>query len=360
MLTPSHTHLSSPSLAELHSLMELLPQAAYLLDGEGRITYVNPAAEALFGWTPAQLLQHQLHELALFPETFRSSILARLRATGSWEGTGERYGPDGSTRSVRARWRMLVTDENGNRYAAVEQDVTEHRLREQELQQARKLAKIGVLSEGIAHELRNPLSYALSAAQLLEDERITADVRLQCVQTITTGLRKAGLIVNNLLSLGKPQSPFTRARVLLADVLQEAIDAAGTHENRPAVEIDVDLPPHGLPVEGNSDMLVQVLHNVITNALNELPDGGSIEVSGEEVEQGLVLRIRDSGPGVSEEEMRHLFDPFYTASRSGRGTGLGLTLSYYIMKEHGGSIEVESRPGHGASFLLQFPRVAAG
>lgn len=344
----------------LHTLFEMLPQAVYLLDAGGRITYANPASAKLFGWPAPQLLHRVVHELPLFPEVFRASIIGRLEAAGSWEGPGERYRPDGSMRNVRAQWRRFDAGDASKRYVAVEEDVTDQRVREQELQQARKLAKIGVLSEGIAHELRNPLSYALSAVQLLEDERITPDVRQQCVQTITTGLRKAGLIVDNLLSLGKPQSPFIRTRVNLADVLQEAIDAASTHESCRNVDIDVELPAHGLPVEGNADMLVQVLHNVITNALNELPDGGEIHITGSMDRRGTVLRIRDSGPGVTEEQARHLFDPFYTASRSGRGTGLGLTLSYYIMKEHGGSIEVEAHPGHGAVFLLQFPSTRTG
>ena len=102
-------------------------------------------------------------------------------------------------------------------------------------------------------------------------------------------------------------------------------------------------------------MLVQVFHNVVTNALNELPDGGEINITAAHAGDGLRIRVADTGPGVSEEQMRHLFDPFYTASASGNGTGLGLTLSYYIMKEHGGTIEVESRPGSGASFILHFP-----
>jgi len=360
MSIPQHSDARQLSASDTRFLLDLLPQPAYLLDADGRITYVNPAVESAYGWTAPQLMRSRLCELALFPELFRTSVLDRLQATGLWEGESERYRPDGSVRTVRARWRRYISPNGTYVIAAVEEDITESRVREQELLQARKLARIGVLSEGIAHELRNPLSYALSAAQLLEDERITADVRVQCVQTITTGLRKAGLIVNNLLSLGKPQAPFARERVQLADVLREARDAAAMHESYRSVSIDITLPPQGLAVEGNSDMLVQVLHNVITNALNELPDGGRIDITGEESEADIVLCIRDSGPGVTEEQMRHLFDPFYTASRSGRGTGLGLTLSYYIMKEHGGSIEVDSPPGRGAAFILRFPRVAAG
>ncbi len=336
-------------------LLDLIPHAVYVFDTAGKLIHANDTASVLFGWPRPDLLGKQVGELTLFPEAFRSMILAHMQRDGTWSGNGERLRHDGAVRTVHAQWYRLPTQEGETVFLAVEEDVSEQIVREEELEQARKLAKIGILSEGIAHELRNPLSYAFSAAQLLGDARLEDDVRLQCVQTITTGLRKAGLIVDNLLSLGKPQASFTRSRINLKTVIKEARDAAVSHGNYQRVTIESALPPGGLTVEGNFDMLVQVLHNVITNALNELPDGGRIDIEGGQSGEQVMLKITDSGPGVSEEQIRHLFDPFYTASSSGRGTGLGLTLSYYIMKEHGGSIEVQSEQGRGATFVLVFP-----
>lgn len=354
-LHPSNSTVATLS-EEILQLLGNVSESAYLVDMQDRIVYSSPCGEHMHGWSSALLEGQQLSDTILFPEPFTELIGASMRNGESWEGRSERIMPDGAVRTVWARWSPLVTDEGIPLYVGVENDITEKIVREQEFEQARKLAKIGVLSEGIAHELRNPLSYALSAAQLLEDPRLEKDVRLQCIQTITTGLRRAGLIVDNLLSLGKPQTAFARKRVDLGAVLTEALDAAASHASFRRVRVDRHFPAAPLCVSGNHDMLVQVFHNVITNALNEMPDGGSIQIQGEEEGKQVRLRITDSGPGVSEEQIRHLFDPFYTASSSGRGTGLGLTLSSYIMKEHDGSIEVESLPGHGATFIL-FSRV---
>lgn len=341
--------------AQMRLALDSAPMAAYLLDAEGVIRYVNGFVLNRFGWKPAELLDTSITDAMLFPMPFRSTLLSRLQNGDTVEEEGERLLSDGTTRFVRTRWESISEAQGEAAYLGWDEDVTERRLREQELEQARKLAKIGVLSEGIAHELRNPLSYALSAAQLLDDTRLTDDVRSQCIRTIDTGLRKAGLIVENLLSLGKPRTQFERRTVNLYEVVKEAVDAAATHPLYHAVEIRRRIGKDEAHVEGNHDMLVQVFHNVVTNALNELPDGGEIDITSERAKDGLRIHVTDTGPGVSEEQMRHLFDPFYTASASGNGTGLGLTLSYYIMKEHGGTIEVESRPGSGATFILHFP-----
>lgn len=337
----------------------MFPDAVYVLDDTGVFLYANPAVEQQTGWEPAQLIGQSIIDSLLFALPFRSTLLGSLRSDGSWQGESERIMPDGSLRSVRALWRRLAEPVGPGWVIGIEHDISEYSARDAEFQQARKLAKIGILSEGIAHELRNPLSYALSAAQLLTEDDLPDEVRQKCIQTIATGVKKAGLIVDNMLSLGKPKAQVVRHQVSLEKVLAEAIDAAATHPNSHTAAITHYFPAAALTVLGNHDMLVQVFHNVITNALNEMPDGGSISVRGEEEADAIRVRVTDNGPGVSEEQMKHLFDPFFSASSSGTGTGLGLTLSYYIMKEHGGTIEVESRPGAGATFVLTFPRPTA-
>lgn len=345
---------------EIAAMLDALPLPGYILGAEGHILLANDQVREKFDWRPSELSGKPVSDSLLFPLPFRSSLLERLREHGAIREDGERLMPDGTVRPVHTQWTALRPASETPLYLGTDEDLAEIHIREQELEQARKLAKIGVLSEGIAHELRNPLSYALSAVQLLNDERITEEVRMQCIQTISTGLRKAGLIVENLLSLGKPRTQFERTPVSLHDAVTEAQEAAAAHPSYRKVRITESIETKAFTVEGNHDMLVQVFHNVITNALNELPEGGRIDITGEHLDEGVCIRIADTGPGVSEEQMRHLFDPFYTASSSGTGTGLGLTLSYYIMKEHGGTIEVESRPGGGAVFILQFPPSEAG
>ena len=343
------------SILREEQLLLHLPQPAFLLTDAGVVLQWNEAAATAYQLAAGDAEGHALAELPVFSTTDVDALCATVSDEGSWEGRGVRLRADGSTATVAAVWTLLHAGEDGKLLLAVEHDITEALRIESELEQARKLARIGVLSEGIAHELRNPISYALSAAQLLEDPRLPEDVRAQCIRTITEGLKKAGRIVDNLLALGKPQAAFARGEIDLADALEEALEAARSHANAKHVRVATHLPGLPLRVLANHDMLVQVFFNVVTNAFNEMKDGGSIHISAEAGEDIATIRVEDSGPGVRKEDMRHLFDPFFTASRSGTGTGLGLTLTYYIMKEHGGSIEVESEPGRGATFILQFP-----
>ncbi|MBR9978974.1 MAG: PAS domain S-box protein, partial [Bacteroidetes bacterium] len=339
------------------AILNALPDAVYLAGEDGTILFVNPPVERQLGWQASVLLGESLATARFLPGEFRSMLEIVLREHQIWCGESHRIRADGSQGIVHATWQRLDDPVGDAHFLGIERDITEEKHRQQEFQQSRKLAKLGLLSEGIAHELRNPLSYALSAAQLLAEEDLPGEVREKCLHTITTGLRKASVIVDNLLALGKPRSHFTRRRIALEKVLDEAVQTAATHPRFHAVPITRRFPDTSLTILGDHDMLVQVFHNLITNALNEMSGTGEITIHGEEGDGNVRIRISDTGPGVSEEKLKHLFDPFYTSSTS--GLGLGLTLCHFIMNEHGGNIEVESDPETGATFLLIFPHVVS-
>lgn len=340
---------------QIERLVSLLPDAVYLLNASGLIIYSNPAAQHHTGWDAEQLHGQFIADALVFALPFRSTVLDALRQQPTWSGESERILPDGGVRIVEAFWQLLEEPYGSACIIGIDRDITVHHDREAELEQSRKLATIGILSEGIAHELRNPLSYALSAAQLLNEKELPEEVREKCVQTVTTGVKRAGVIVENMLSLGKPRGRLSRQRVLMEKVVSDALEASASHANFNTATIVDRVSSEGLIVSGNHDMLVQVFHNIITNALNEMPDGGSITLNGKEDKDSVWISVQDDGPGIGEEMIEHLFDPFFSASSSGGGTGLGLTLSYYIMKEHAGTIEVKSELGSGSTFVLTFP-----
>lgn len=352
-MTPQGYSLPS----QFEEILNVLPDAVYLVGVDGTILFVNPSVERQLGWQASMLIGESLATARFIPGEFRSMLETALREHQLWRGESQRLRADGTQGIVHATWQRFDEPMGDAHFIGIERDITEEKHRQQEFQQSRKLAKLGLLSEGIAHELRNPLSYALSAAQLLAEEELPDDVREKCIHTITTGLRKAGVIVDNLLALGKPRSHFTRRRIALEQVLDEAVHTASTHPRFHAVRIARLFPDASLTVLGDHDMLVQVFHNLITNALNEMSGSGEITIHGEEGDGSVRIRISDTGPGVSEEMLKHLFDPFYTSSTS--GLGLGLTLCHFIMNEHGGNIEVESDPETGATFLLIFPNAVS-
>ncbi len=339
-------------------ILEYLEDAVFVLDADGNVINANAAVKRLYNYDQDEIRGVHASEIELFSDAFRSEILDKVLKGESWEGEIKRTRKNDGTVPVHARWSVLPGADGNFLVLGIERDRSERKRLESDLRQSKKLAKIGVLSEGIAHELRNPLSYSLSAAQLLDGATLPEDIRKKCLQTVTTGLRKAGIIVDNMLSLAKPQGQFNKKIINIANVIEDALNSASTHASFTQVKVTRHSSHKDMPVSGNHDMLVQVFHNVFTNAFNEMPEGGSLTISTERSDAAVAVRVTDTGPGVCDEQIKHLFDPFFTASSSGKGTGLGLTLSYYIMKEHDGSIEVESKSGQGATFVISFPVVA--
>ena len=231
---------------------------------------------------------------------------------------------------------------------------------QEDLLQARKIAAIGTLTAGIAHELNNPLNnIMLSAETVLEihGEELGEEGR-DVIRDVVNQAERAGEIVRNLLDFSRTEkakfSPLAPEVVMQSSLalLRNQIMISG-------LTIDVNVP-HGLDaVAGNLRLLQQVFLNLLQNAVQATPAGGVIKVSGAD-EGGFVrLSVRDSGKGIDPADLSHIFEPFFTTKEVGKGTGLGLAVTYSIVKRHGGRIEVESAPGQGACFSVVLPKTEA-
>jgi len=231
-------------------------------------------------------------------------------------------------------------------------EITERKWLEAQLIQSAKMASLGMMAGGIAHELRNPLGVCSSAAQLLVENPENRVLREQCADKIYSNVHRASRIIEDLLKFargsGEDLWPLNLDEVLEA-TLSLIEHQIAVQEIELSKEFAQDLPP----VIGNGNLLQQVFLNIILNACNAMPGGGKLSLStGVNPEGKAEILFADTGCGIPQEHLDNIFDPFFTTMPAGRGTGLGLSVSYGIIQQHGGSIEVESRVGAGTTFKV--------
>ena len=241
----------------------------------------------------------------------------------------------------------------------VVEDITEQKALESQLMQSEKLATVGTLVSGVAHELNNPLTSVAGLSEFLLERGTGDETAREHLKVINDQAERASRIVRNLLSFAR-KSPAERTAVDLGDVAQRTVLLMGYELGRAGVSVETDIEP-GLPtVGGNRDELQQVLLNLLTNAayaLQQVPADAPRRLTVRVAAEGdrVVLRVRDSGPGIAPVALGQIFDPFFTTKPPGEGTGLGLFLAYGIAEAHGGSLTAESTPGQGATFALALP-----
>ena len=239
-------------------------------------------------------------------------------------------------------------------------DHTEERLLQERLLQSEKMASVGQLVSGVAHELNNPLTGVMGFAQLLLTRELDETARAQ-VQTIYDEAERAAKIVQNLLSFARRRKP-TKEMADLNALLQRVLELRTYDFTVRNISLDMTLDTRLPRVWVDPDQIQQVFFNVIKNAEQAMIDahaGGSLTVVTRAMADGARVSIADDGPGIPPETQRRIFDPFYTTKDVGQGTGLGLTICYSIIDEHGGRIWTEDNPGGGAVFHIELP-VGAG
>ena len=235
-------------------------------------------------------------------------------------------------------------------------DHTEERLLQERLLQSEKMASVGQLVSGVAHELNNPLTGVMGFAQLLLTRELDETARAQ-VQTIYDEAERAAKIVQNLLSFARRRKP-TKEMADLNALLQRVLELRSYDFTVRNISLDMTLDTRLPRVWVDPDQIQQVFFNVIKNAEQAMIDahaGGSLTVVTRAMADGARVSIADDGPGIPPEMQRRIFDPFFTTKDAGKGTGLGLTICYSIIDEHGGRIWTESPPAGGAVFQIELP-----
>jgi two-component system NtrC family sensor kinase len=227
---------------------------------------------------------------------------------------------------------------------------------QQQLVQAAKLAAIGELAASVAHELNNPLTVILGVACLLRDQSEPGSKVETQLGVVSEQATRAGKIARSLLDFSRKRE--SRHEPVNINVLvPRTLELMGAKLRRRSVQIETRLAPDLPAMLGDADQLTQVLINLVGNAADAMPDGGRLVVATEvrPDTDSVVLSVSDTGTGISEAQLPHIFDAFYTTKPEGKGTGLGLSVTAGIVKGHSGTIEVESEPGRGTTMRVCLP-----
>ena len=223
--------------------------------------------------------------------------------------------------------------------------------------QTAKMASLGEMAGGIAHELKNPLGIISASAQLLLEHPENPQLLQQCAERIHLASQRAAKIIENLLEFARPQGQQMRL-LDVHEVLEAALTLLAHQIELRGVKLVRTFHPDLPQVRGNPDLLQQVFTNLILNACNAMPQGGMLEITTDVNSVGEVeIRFRDTGCGIPPEHLSRIFDPFFTTMPVGKGTGLGLSVSYSIVKHHRGTIEVDSQVNQGSTFTVRLPAV---
>lgn len=252
-------------------------------------------------------------------------------------------------------------DEISQLLAAFNRMAGELESRQDQLVQSRKIAAIGTFTAGIAHELNNPINNIyLTAETLLEDyEDLSPPEGKELVLDVLNQAERAGEIVRNLLDFSRSATPsFTSLNI--KDVIERTMKLVKNQIMLAGIRVVVDIPLETPSIHGNSRNLEQIFLNLFINAVQAMTGGGTIQVQVQpHGTDHLRVDVRDTGKGIESEHLQHIFEPFFTTKGVGRGTGLGLAVTYALVKRHGGTIEVASEVGVGTTFSVYLPIPAA-
>jgi two-component system NtrC family sensor kinase len=238
-------------------------------------------------------------------------------------------------------------------------DIGPRKLMEKQMAQAEKLASIGQLSAGIAHEINNPLGIILGYSQLLLRNEGNQEERQDDLRTIVKHARNCKLIVEYLLNFAREPEP-KKLFIEIHGVIDEVLNFMQHHSDLTETQIVSEFDPRVPPIELDEKLIKQVFINLIMNAQHAVGKDGIIKVTTKFnfVDKELFIKIIDTGYGIEKKNLSRIFDPFFTTKPTGQGTGLGLSVSYGIIKNHGGDISVESEPGKGSTFTITLPVIS--
>lgn len=348
----------------LASIVESASDIILSTDRKGMILTWNTAAERLSGYAVTEVLERYFTDFCADEDRKDiQNIFSRIDIRKYARQTKECPLRTRQATFIPVSWVFSPMKDSSNQTAgvvAVGRDLTEKRKFETELHQSQKFAALGVMAGGIAHEIRNPLAICSSSAQFLMEEDGTPEFRRECAGKIHKSIQRTSAIIENLLKYSHPSTTTRTTLVNLASLIMETLTFIAYHAKIHKIEMTSSFPKESIIVQGVATLLQQVFMNLFLNAINAMPAGGHLGIDVKIHYTEVRVRVTDNGCGISPREIGKIFDPFYTTSITGQGTGLGLSLCYSIVKKHRGTIEAESVEGRGSVFTVTLPAHFAG
>jgi PAS domain S-box-containing protein len=349
-----------PLAVRFREVIESLPCVVYVArpTWPPEIVFITGNVERHLGYTPEELYADSTLAFGCIHPDDRDRVLATMREAVA---RGEPYSADyrfvqrnGTDVRHVTLHSAPIAEAAGPRALrqGIVLDVTAEKRLERELLQSQRLAAIGEMAAMMAHEIRNPLAGMSLALRMLRSARGDTEIEDECLSDLAHCLERINATVSRVLDFSKAR-PLKLRRCRLADVLDGACRLTATYARKSDVAVEIDLAP-GLPdLVADPDQLEQVFVSLILNACKATPDGGRVTLGARADAGRLHAEVADAGIGIPPEQLEHIFDPFY--SGFGHGTGLGLTLCQRIVRAHGGTIGVDSRPGQGSTFRIDLP-----
>ncbi len=345
-----------------HSLYKLIveasPNGLLLVDERGAIVMANPCLLAQFGYQEAELLGQSVEVLLPKPaqaihRAHRIGYMQDPQARPMGRGR-ELYGlrKDGTEFPVEIGLTPLRV--SGRTYVlASVVDITERRRLEEQLRRTERIAELGTLASGMAHEIGTPMNVILGRAEYLL-ERVTEEPIKKSLQVIVTQVERITRVMNQLLAFAR-RRPVERRPLDLRETIEGSLEMFQERLARHGIRIEKSFQDDCPKVHADADQMSQVLINLVMNAIQAMPEGGMLRVALARADGMVRLTVADTGHGIAQQDLPKIFDPFFTTKETGKGTGLGLTVVKGIIDEHGGSIQVESDSGKGTTFTISLP-----
>jgi two-component system NtrC family sensor kinase len=363
-------HLKALELDRLRAfnenILESLDDGLLVLDLEDRIVRWNTALEQLYGVARDEAANRRFDDVfdPVFVEAIRTArrdapagaTLSRMPLAGRHSADGRQFIVNAAVIPLRAMDAGVTTTVGS---IVILEDVTVRVQLEEQLQISEKMASIGLLAAGVAHEVNTPLTGISSFTQMLLDGADPEDPKTRLLEKIERQTFRAAKIVNGLLNLSRPAQAAVseRAPVDMNTVIGEVLALLEHQFAQHSIKVRRELCDEPLLVMGMEHKLQQVFLNLFLNARDAMPKGGWLSVSTRADEGRIAVEVSDTGAGIPNEYLSRIYDPFFTTKTLGQGTGLGLSITYGIVREHEGAIDCDSNIGQGTRFVLSFPPV---